>query len=586
MAAESHDTTFRHQPLPGHDYIRLLEVLDINDGGIRCRLTSWAVEKIPEYNAISYVWGDAYPRASITINDRRLEVTQNCAYALKQTLWFRGGRYCWVDAICIDQSNNAEKSDQVARMGEIYADARRVLACVGPHTSEDDSEFLLRIMRQHSRFLCHISSATTFEIRERWMWLRMVLAHRKPTLLRAFSAVKALTERKYFQRLWVLQELFRGRDVVLCCGTDHVSFGTLGGLCWMARMEDEVEGFPVDGTRIQTIVRLLDSKSQRRFRFCAILNQQLGRGSLIHAAQANLSERSHISEVFYESRHLICQDPRDKVYGILTMVDWNGQDPIQPDYSKGRLGVFIELIAASYRKLEYGFSKDRIIDLMGCASESLQLEGSSLQELGCRGPNAMVADMIELQQPTWAKMTYHNTEGGSGGRTELFLSFCNSGWQLNEVPASSVAGLSYVHSHVPGLFRGLYPSVLMVVTDQGDAWFIVMNGCLEAGQWIVKLRALPGQTSMGSLVYGLLMVRDVDGELRVKDCILIYEPQACALGYEVGPGDPCRQKRIEVTVVTKSGSCQDGEDKLKDIPLYSVALPPFHGIRRLNEEFI
>lgn len=103
--------TFRHQPLPGHKYIRLIEVLGINEEEVRCRLTCWPVRNAPEYDAISYTWGDPTLLESIIIDDRRLEVTQNCELVLKQAWWHGGSRYHWVDAICIDQSDDAEKSE-------------------------------------------------------------------------------------------------------------------------------------------------------------------------------------------------------------------------------------------------------------------------------------------------------------------------------------------------------------------------------------------------------------------------------------------------------------------------------------------
>ncbi|ROV94094.1 hypothetical protein VMCG_08242 [Cytospora schulzeri] len=145
-AAHDNDgVDFRHQPLPDKDHIRLIEVLDINDDGVRCQLTCWPINNAPQYDAISYAWGDPNLRTLITINDRRLAVTQNCEYVLRQARWHGMSRYHWVDAICIDQKNNSEKTEQVSRMADIYRDAQRVLACVGTH--DDSSRLLFSFLR-------------------------------------------------------------------------------------------------------------------------------------------------------------------------------------------------------------------------------------------------------------------------------------------------------------------------------------------------------------------------------------------------------------------------------------------------------
>jgi hypothetical protein len=37
----------------------------------------------------------------------------------------------WADAVCINQADNLEKSEQVAMMGSIYSAARNVSVCLG-----------------------------------------------------------------------------------------------------------------------------------------------------------------------------------------------------------------------------------------------------------------------------------------------------------------------------------------------------------------------------------------------------------------------------------------------------------------------
>src|SRR6266516_3122115 len=73
-----------------------------------------------EYEALSYCWGaksDSGEPHCINIwvdpGYGTLEIQPNLASALK-CLRFQGkSRYFWIDAICIDQTNNKEKSEQI-----------------------------------------------------------------------------------------------------------------------------------------------------------------------------------------------------------------------------------------------------------------------------------------------------------------------------------------------------------------------------------------------------------------------------------------------------------------------------------------
>lgn len=61
-----------------------------------------------------------------------LAVTPNLEEALRYLQYDNVPRALGVDAICIDQKNPEERSKQVARKGEIYSKAIRVVAWLGP----------------------------------------------------------------------------------------------------------------------------------------------------------------------------------------------------------------------------------------------------------------------------------------------------------------------------------------------------------------------------------------------------------------------------------------------------------------------
>ena len=154
---------FPYTPLEDNsNYIRLLRIDDSKqDGLISCQLSQWHVNEVPAYDAISYTWGDPLSDISILVNGKRMTVRRNCEYVLQQACRFDSNVYYWVDAICIDQTSNAEKSAQVQQMGEIFNRAERVLACVGPHVDQDLSEYAFRVMIRWCEFLREASAIPT-----------------------------------------------------------------------------------------------------------------------------------------------------------------------------------------------------------------------------------------------------------------------------------------------------------------------------------------------------------------------------------------------------------------------------------------
>lgn len=116
--------------------IRLLHLeLGSTDDNISAMLDVRDKDSAPSYNAISYVCGTPPARNVITVNGQAVQVRDNRFEALQQTTLHFPECYVWVDAICINQNDLAEKSAQVAIMGEIYVKASLVLARVGPTDS-------------------------------------------------------------------------------------------------------------------------------------------------------------------------------------------------------------------------------------------------------------------------------------------------------------------------------------------------------------------------------------------------------------------------------------------------------------------
>ena len=140
------------------DSIRLLKLLpaskDGNERVLSCDLEDCRLSGNTSFEALSYTWGPpVFPEVLHTCNGV-LQITENLALALRNLRFKERVRYLWVDAVCINQSDTADKSRQVAMMGSIYKSASRVICWLG-QTDESISyamETLKRLAASASRF--------------------------------------------------------------------------------------------------------------------------------------------------------------------------------------------------------------------------------------------------------------------------------------------------------------------------------------------------------------------------------------------------------------------------------------------------
>jgi hypothetical protein len=108
----------------------------------------------PCYEAVSYTWADEHGDNTrcrpdfVGIYWDVYLVTRNCEEALLSIRDQFETRNLWVDSLCINQDDMAERSSQVNLMPQIYAEADRVLLYVGQASADTDDAFH-RLARQH-----------------------------------------------------------------------------------------------------------------------------------------------------------------------------------------------------------------------------------------------------------------------------------------------------------------------------------------------------------------------------------------------------------------------------------------------------
>lgn len=144
----------------------------------------FARDQKSNWEAVSYCWGYPVFSHSITCkkDDTSLAITPNVDACLRHLRKSDKARRLWVDAICINQKGDLEKTEQVRRMGQTYRESYRTHVWLG---HEDKTLPIFSVLREVAAQRCIPDS------------LDGPLLH---------QCVMKLVENPWFSRRWILQE--------------------------------------------------------------------------------------------------------------------------------------------------------------------------------------------------------------------------------------------------------------------------------------------------------------------------------------------------------------------------------------------
>ncbi|PMD37540.1 HET-domain-containing protein [Hyaloscypha variabilis F] len=203
---------FCYTPLPletHKDRIRVMELFPGDgDSPIECSILEASLSDPPDYEALSYRWGNVKTQRSISMQGKDFEITQNLYTALRHLRCAKQKRTLWIDAICIDQMNVREKNHQVQLMRDIYKKARRTLIWLGRGTEK---------IRQGFAIIPKLIHAS----KEKWSMTECMLDWE---LISNLPRLWAILENPYFARVWIVQEIVFSTDQLVVCGGLTVSW--------------------------------------------------------------------------------------------------------------------------------------------------------------------------------------------------------------------------------------------------------------------------------------------------------------------------------------------------------------------------
>ncbi|PIA96249.1 hypothetical protein CB0940_10198 [Cercospora beticola] len=311
-----------------------LDIVHLNDG--------------TQYEALSYTWGNTFvndekstawieadedrmrldrafsdqpsKHGEISLCNSTLTTAANLDAALKRLRHSGNDRSLWIDALCINQDNPDERSAQVAQMAQVFAHARQTIVWLGEDSIYCDGQFVFATCRKYEKNVNSMWRRTWIKIVERiclkivraspinsftwqlsWNIYAMQPLLSRPTPEQAHQ-FDLFGSRRYFSRLWCVQEVALADNVIVKCGGSEIPWSIYRAYINHCRALPEL-----------TVCKL----------------RAITKGS------------EHTLNKLTDCSGLLCSDERDRIYAISSLLKLYGDCPrIQIDYKLDWQAVF------------------------------------------------------------------------------------------------------------------------------------------------------------------------------------------------------------------------------------------------------
>ncbi|KAE9364650.1 HET-domain-containing protein [Stipitochalara longipes BDJ] len=314
-------TSYAYQPLDRDTQsIRLIMLQPASSfaSDIHCDIYHVSLSTQPDYEALSYAWGDAAVTAPIFLQGFRFEATVNLISALRHLRYEDRPRTLWVDAICIDQSNVQERGHQVAFMAKIYSLARCDILWLGDDL-QDDAGDVFNIIQDTVSTLNRFPSESEVQT---YQTIAYDLLDKIP--ISKFRRI--LKDRPVWDRIWVVQEVVVSENISLQCGLRSLPWSSLS---IFINIFLSLEGIMSTDSKI-----LLE---RPKVITCWSAAREMDYVRRYHSKPYDLE----ILELWERFGEWKATDPRDRVFALLGISNPSGLDA---DYTKEASDVFQEVV--------------------------------------------------------------------------------------------------------------------------------------------------------------------------------------------------------------------------------------------------
>lgn len=360
---------------------------------LRCHIRHTSLEDAMQFEALSYVWGETTDKATAHIDGRPHPITQNLHVALMHLRRDDEDRSLWIDALCIDQANDRERSHQVALMHKVYSLASSVIVFLG--TSWEGCDVAMDMLKMAADRSVHWDTSHHPHIAVQGLSVDSALLH---------DYLNMFLSSPWWTRTWTVQEYCVAKRVYFQYG-HH----TLDGDLVQKSVANFYHHLATCCQGFQAFQEMNQGSAERN------LSHALRRQQLLGAYRQYDSPRYLTTISDFRFRQ--CLHPSDKIYGILGLLSPYIRSLIRPDYSHSSREVYTDAAMAS-------ITTTQSLDIMSF------VYGERTKDLGLP---SFVPDWTAYVNPDW-----HEALRTRERQTKCYNASANSTADLHSISPSDV----------------------------------------------------------------------------------------------------------------------------------------------------
>ncbi|KAI0886373.1 HET-domain-containing protein [Annulohypoxylon maeteangense] len=368
-----------------------------------------------QYSALSYTWGhpiindfkDDMSHAVIC-DGRRMPIGLNLNDAL-QHIYVESDispTLLWVDAICINQSDLAERASQVTLMTSIYSNTSNVVVWLGK--DDDDAREAHAMLSEYTPALQAIMEdivldnpnipviAGMFNVYDDKDVHERYNITQKP--MDSWKALVRFLSRRWFSRIWIVQEMVFNPSHLICSGPLRFDWADLD--CFVSLVFGaQWHGLNFHGLEKETsqIARIFTFHREIRISGSDFANQD-PRAALLSTEEKvyDYAQSYLLSSAFLEAT-----DPRDRVYALSAFVfSYGAKLNVKPLWLKA--DYTLQTTEAMLRTAQVLLWKTRSLDMLSHVPDLSDRQQSDLPSwmphFHVPGAVASVETLLEMHQ--------------------------------------------------------------------------------------------------------------------------------------------------------------------------------------------
>ncbi len=152
-----------------------------------------------------------------------------------------------------------------------------------------------------------------------------------------WEAIKLFLQRPYWKRIWIVQEVALAQQALIVCG--NAVFESVYFWCAITLWESVIQ--PEETNLVTADQQMTIINSGHR----SSLNLMIFNGNQLFRPESDTPFVSKLQQHILGTRHHLASDPRDKVYGLLGLIDENSEECI-PDYKKNVIQVYTDVVVS------------------------------------------------------------------------------------------------------------------------------------------------------------------------------------------------------------------------------------------------